>query len=428
VNIATTYIAREREATDIPIEAVFRDGRIDVLPDVQGHDYFDIKFRGDRLTITAGKYVGLVPLNERVFIQVEPKMPIANMLAVLSAVGGDIVELKSLEREYRSGGKAPPQILAAIATAFISVLRVLEVEGLRKQYEELNEGGPFVKGQIQFGDSVQRFWSRGTRHAAVCRYFDLSTDLPLNRLLRYACHTLLAQHQASGILKNSVGELAHFEEVLARSGVRLEFPDERYSTTAHLTETQPTQRRAVRLAQLLISGRGVELPAAGSDVALPSFLVNMETLFEKYMRQVLSQRLDDAAVLDGNAEGSKQLFDDRQTPPANPDVVIRKPDHHVVIGEVKYKASESRDDINQVLAYSLSYRAPTIVLILPAESSAERGLSEVGRVGHVRVCRYRFNLAAADLEAEERDFGEAIGRLLPRIAAGPPTMDGMEAL
>ena len=414
---ATTYVAREREATDIPIDAVFKDGWFDVLPDVQGHDYFDIKFRRDRLTITAGKYVGLVPLNDRVFIQVEPKMPITNMLAVLSAVSGDIVELKALEREYRTANAAPPHIFAAIVSAFLAILRCIEVEGLRKQYKEITEEGVFLKGQVRFGDSAQRFWSRGVRHAAVCRFFDLSSDVVENRLLRYACHTLLAHHRASGVLKASAREAAHFEEAFAQSGVRLEYPDERYAAIAHLHEARPSYRRAIRLAQLVISGRGVELPTPGSEVALPSFLVNMETLFEKYMRHVLSHRLDGADVLDGNKNGAKSLFDDKSSPSANPDVVIRKPSCHVVIGEVKYKTVEGRDDVNQVLAYSLSYRAPVIVLILPAESVTGRGLSEVGNVGNVRVCRYRFNLAAADLELEEREFGEIIAGLLPPIAA-----------
>ena len=97
----TIYPAREREATSIPIGEVLRNGEIDIIPDVQSREFFDITFRGDRLTVTAGKYIGLIPLNDRVFIQVEPKVPIANLLAMLSAVEGEVVDLSVLNREYR---------------------------------------------------------------------------------------------------------------------------------------------------------------------------------------------------------------------------------------------------------------------------------------------------------------------------------------
>ena len=69
----TVYVARERETTAIPLGAVLRGGKVDILPAVRGRDYFDIRFQGDRLWITAGKYIGVVPLNDEVAIRVEPK-------------------------------------------------------------------------------------------------------------------------------------------------------------------------------------------------------------------------------------------------------------------------------------------------------------------------------------------------------------------
>lgn len=409
--MATTYVARERESTDIPIDAVFRDGRFDLLPDVQGRDFFDIKFRRDRLTITAGKYIGLVPLNDRVFIQVEPKMPIANLLAILSAVNGEIVELKVLEREYRVANVAPPAVMGAIALAFIAALKQLEVTGLRKRYDPITAGESALKGQIQFNDSAQTFWGRGTQHAAVCTYFDLTSDIPENRLLRYACHVLLLHHRSTGAFVASIRSLAHFEEFFARSGARLEHPRSQPQPRS-VADADPVYQRAIRLAELIVSSRGIELPSSGSDVALCSFLIDMETMFEDYVRHVLAARMPGVAVLDGNKVGARSLYDDRTQPLANPDVVIRKISYQVLIGEVKYKANENRDDIDQVLVYGLCYRAPVVVLILPAETLDDKGLREIGIVNSVRVCRYRFNLAAMDLDAEEQDFANAMGALL----------------
>jgi len=186
---------------------------------------------------------------------------------------------------------------------------------------------------------------------AVSTFFDLTANLPENRLLRYACHILLVHHRTSGTPKRSVRSLAHFEQWLERAGVALERPD--LAELPFWPDISQGLDRATRLARLIVTGQGIELPVGGSDVVLPSFLVDMESVFEKYVRHVLRSRLVDAEVLEGNAEGEKPLFDDRTEPPANPDVIIQRgPGDCPLVAEVKYKTVESRDDINQVLAYA----------------------------------------------------------------------------
>jgi 5-methylcytosine-specific restriction enzyme subunit McrC len=409
--MATIYEAREREVTTIPIEEILRNGQIDIIPEVLSRDYFDITFRGDRLTITAGKYVGLIPLNERVFIRVEPKVPVANLMTMLSAVEGEVVEMAALNRDYRGAPGAPtPQLLSAIASAFASALRKIEVEGLQKRYDPFVESGAFLKGQIRFNESVQRHWSHGVGYAAVSGFYDLTADIPDNRLLRYACHALLVHHQRTALLRNTIRDLDHFEEVFAKAGVSLEAPDLRARLVP--IDRSPFYLRAVRLARMIASGQGIELRADGEDVSLPSFLIDMETLFEKYVRHVMSARLTGVEVLNGNTEGAKSLFDNRAAPPATPDVVVRRSGDYPLIGEVKYKAQESRDDRYQVLAYAVSYRARDIVLVLPAESPGSAGISGVGEVSGHRIHRYRFDLASADLDAEEGRFAAILEGLI----------------
>lgn len=50
----------------------------------------------------------------------------------------------------------------------------------------------------------------------------------------------------------------------------------------------------------------------------------------------------------------------------------------------------------------MSYRTKRVALILPAETAAESGMSEVGQISGVVLHRYRFNLAASNLDDEER--------------------------
>jgi 5-methylcytosine-specific restriction enzyme subunit McrC len=409
----SVFRAREREATSIPIQDVFRDGEIDILPQVQGREYFDVRFQGDKLRVTAGKYVGLIPLNERVYIDVEPKVPVANLMAILSAIGGELIELGAIEREYRTIPDLAAPVLEAVARAFVLALRKIEISGIRKRYQPTVQAGPTLKGRIDFGDSAQRFWSRGTRHQAVCSYFALNANLLENRLLRFALYVLLAQHRATGSLSRSVNALAHFDELLRLAGVSLERVAPATIPFSLGVGQAPEFARALRLARLIVSGEGVDMPIGGLDVALPSFVVNMESVFERYVRHVVERQFPDLKVLDGNLAGAKSLFDDRRMPLANPDVVVLHPSgEYGLVLEVKYKTAEHREDLNQVLAYALSYRIPRIVVVLPADGSATGGLSTIGEVSNIRVLRYRLNLAAADLQREELDLGAALRPLL----------------
>lgn len=415
--MATIYTAREREATTIPIADILRDGEIDIYLNVQRREFFDITFRGDRLTVTAGKYVGLIPLNERVFVDVTPKMPVMNLVKIVSAVGGDVTQVDVLEREYETSGIRPDAILEAIGSAFARSLQRLEIRGLAREYQRANDEGPSLKGQIQFIPSLQRHWSRGRCHVAVCEHSNLSADTSENRLLRYACHWLLTHHRLAGVLARQVRVLAEFEDYFASAGVSLESPPADEALRG-LGDGSPEYRRSLRLATTLLMERGVELPGGSGDLSLPSFLVNMETLFESYARHVLRTRLSGFVALDGNNEGRKPLFDDRRSPNATPDIVIRnEAGAAVLIGEVKYKADENRDDLNQVLGYALAYRVDIVVLILPADNNHPDGLATVGQIANVTVYRYRINMASDDLDSQESRFAGRILELLSPTGA-----------
>jgi len=84
-----------------------------------------------------------------------------------------------------------------------------------------------------------------------------------------------------------------------------------------------------------------------------------------------------------------------------------------VVIDAKYKLDVSRDDVNQVLGYALTYGTDTVALVLPRKSAAApRGLQLLGQVGGVSVYTYVFDLGSPDLEAEEQLFRVHAGNLL----------------
>jgi 5-methylcytosine-specific restriction enzyme subunit McrC len=410
--MSVVYRAREREETAIPVSEILRGNYLDIYPEVQRHAYFDVRLSGTQLLLTAGKYIGFIPLNDRVIIEVEPKISVRNLVHILARADGDIVELQILEREYAAGSIVPRSLFDAVAHAFVRSLRKLEVEGFLKRYAPVLDAGSSLKGRVAFAESVQAFWSRGRKHAVVCTYYDLLSDTAENRLLYFACYVLIRHYVTLGIESETLTALGYYDELFRSLGVGLSRPD--FPFPPREQPAGPLYERSLRIAEAVILNQGIDLPSRGFDLELPSFLIDMETVFEKYLRATLTKRLEGHRVLDGNFEGAKSLFDDRSSPKANPDVVIWSGGACRVVGDVKYKSHEYRSDLNQVLAYALSYRADTVVIFLPVESRTETGLSLIGRIQNIALYRYGFNMAADELDTEEGLMADAILDLLPR--------------
>src|SRR5216684_7817826 len=96
------YDCQERHAVNLPLDHVLLpNGKLDILPAVMSKGYFDIDYRGDALSFVAGRYVGLIPINDRVLIDVKPKVPVKNLLRLIDIAGEELGVLHFFERDYR---------------------------------------------------------------------------------------------------------------------------------------------------------------------------------------------------------------------------------------------------------------------------------------------------------------------------------------
>jgi 5-methylcytosine-specific restriction enzyme subunit McrC len=175
--------------------------------------------------------------------------------------------------------------------------------------------------------------------------------------------------------------------------------------------TRSYYSRAIDISLLVLSNRGISLRDFGDDIALDSFVVNFETVFEDYLRHALAARANAAThqVLDGNKEGKKPLFDDRNEPPAQPDIVISSLDSgKKLIAEVKYKDKPNRDDYNQAITYAVSYRTDRVILIHQNKPGTGAGLRHVGTTNGIAVDAYAFDLSSTDLASEERQLADLL--------------------
>ncbi len=404
------FTLKEREQVVIPLDVVIRDGRIDILEDVRSGRFFELRLKPDGLALRAKGFVGFVPINRNAALEVTPKAPLVNVVRMLKVAGNTVTSLEQFERLYSHADDELPGLLRILGGALVRSLQLVEIEGLSKQYEE-RRFESLVGGRLDIAGSF-RHWAIGARHRASVDAHDQTSDTSLNRVLRAACnrviqHIAFLEKQESKLLKS----LVEYDEFLADRGVSLVQPSELRFPDRH--DIGPPYAAALAVARTILTQRGVELPAEGTDVPLPSLLIDMDTLFEDYVRAVLARSFK---VLNGNTNGMRPLFDDVAEPPAKPDVVLLGSNSNAVaVLDAKYKANVGRDDLNQLIAYAVTYRVENVLVVAPQMDGEATSVELIGRIGLLRLLLVRVNLASVDAEAQERRLVEIVGAELAEL-------------
>jgi 5-methylcytosine-specific restriction enzyme subunit McrC len=434
----TVYRVKEYELAQVPLRDLLGpSGELRLNPDVESKDYFTIQASKGRLCLRARGHVGLIPLNERVSIEVEPRTPAGNLLHLLS-VARRPADALAEERGYEKDRQWSGSLLGVYARALISRLEEIASQGLLREYERRTEVTSFPRGRILTTPTVRQLHSRGLTHKVVAARFEHSSDNAANRCLKYALWFLggLLREEASlGLQKRRLlDRAAPLYEVLGE--VKLDHSlgflrDSLVLGTAKLPSLRSYYRPAIDLATAIVQLHGVQLESRAGAVRLPSMVLDMSDLFERYLRNTLAAQARGRGwrhrVLDGNAEGKTLLFDEKPSPPATPDIVVRDLDKEgfPLLIEVKSAPVKSfhseRSAIEQALTYGLSYRCNQVVLAHPRQSSESfQGLRLQGRIGDLSLYQYVFDLAADPIEQEEERFAAAMEQIVSGTAVDTP--------
>ena len=149
--LRSVYACEEHGEVDVSIGELLTNGALDIYEEIANRGFFDINHRRGRLILRATKFVGLIPLSDRVAIHVRPKVPIANLAYMICRAGMAPDALKNVMRTYATADKNvdAPEVL--YRDAFLRALGALEKQGLLKQYvREINE----ETGRVSAGFTV----------------------------------------------------------------------------------------------------------------------------------------------------------------------------------------------------------------------------------------------------------------------------------
>lgn len=417
----------EYEIVDIELKHLLdRDGNLSLNPEVEKGDFFAVSLRRGKLRLHSRGFVGFIPVSRNVVVHVRPRVPVSNLTRIAGIAGVRATVLTSI-RQYETRGSWNQSVADVYTSSLLDHLNQIVAHGLLREYFPRNDETSFPRGRIQFSDTLRRFQARGNAHKAAVVWFERTPDNAINRCIKYAMWAL-GQHyegtshtnyQSRRVFQQLAGMYSMFDGVKFDSNCDFAGDPQVLGSQA-LPSLRSYYRPALDVAMAIVTQKGLLLESSGEDIALPSIVINMNELFEEYVRRVLTICAEEAGweftVLDGNTSGAKMLFNREPSPQATPDVVIRdtlgEPALILEIKNVPAMGQSSREAINQAVTYAVSFRAKGVVLVHPCNAGQESGLAELGVVDKIHVYQYRYDLGQEDLAAEDAKLFEAVASLV----------------
>lgn len=426
---------REYAPIELPAGLLFDEtGELDLYPEIGTSDYIQIHLSGGKVRLQAGGRVGVIPLNERVAIDVVPRVPVGNLLRLLS-ISEHAPEVLAHERSYAREGAWDDSLINIYAQAIAAHAESISSSGIYRAYQRREEHTSFPRGRVLITPTIQQLHSRGLQHRAAVTRFERSADNAPNRCIKYAiwfvARRLVQLGAASSPGRQLLARLGVAFESLR--GVRLDhqltfLSDPEVQGRQSLPPLRSYYRPALNLAIAIIRQHGIRIEGQQRGIGLPSLVLNMNDIFERYLRNVLQAQAHDRSwqveVLDGNTYGKKLLFDAKPSEEVTPDIVIRDPSDGgsvplvIEVKNVPVGQQSKRSHIEQVITYGASYRCSRLMLVHPrGYDDKEGGLAVQGEIDGTTVYKFTFDLAADSLVEGEAEFADEVGLLAEQPSA-----------
>jgi 5-methylcytosine-specific restriction enzyme subunit McrC len=420
----------EQGPVDIDLTEVMNAaGELEISAEIQSKDYFAVSLSRKSITLRARGHVGYIPLNQRIVVFVRPRVPVSNLTRIVN-LSGEPTTLLTSTREYATDEHWTDSLLDMYATALTRAIETITLNGLIRDYTRREEVSSFPRGRVLMHRTIQDLHARGIDHAAHVAWFERTADIAPNQCLKYALWLLASRYvetahlpRESRILHRRINALYSVFDGVQLDRDRRFLHDDGVSGGRPLPTLRAYYREGLDIARSIIEQRAVLIDQPTGLLRLPSIVVNMNHVFERYIRTVLQHHATandwHAKVQDGNEEGSKELFNAKPSMKATPDIVIEPTDAaSPLVLEVKNvpvrEHFSDRSHMEQAITYAVSYGTKRVVLVHPrATTSQNTGMRRLGQIGDIELYQYRFDLGADDLAAEDARFGEAVASLLP---------------
>lgn len=397
-----------KEWEDIGELQDFRDNPFIPIFDLEdkSKDYVEITDTSKMgIRIKAKNYVGFIPLNDEYLLIVNPKAKVEDFLYMLSRAKGKRTRLKNFERIVETGRKAGleyPNIFDFLLYVLLQELEKIRTLGFLKRSIPRIEERKNIKGKILVKETILKSLALGKKTQVWCSYYDLSKNIPENMAIKFTLWLLLTlQETPQAAVDEFFNRYRYFANVdsISRPEDILNEVEDRILGNK-ISSKKEYYLDILNLCIFFITHSKLEY-ATEKKVKLRAFIIDMNTVFEEYVRHTLEDMLYPELRID---KVLKPLFNNRSDFFTDPDYLISRDNRVICIGDAKYKEKPSSDDFYQILTYLDVYHTDKGILIYPhfGDKPKEEVFIKDGR--KIWICR----LNLVNLREAEKDIGSFV--------------------
>ncbi len=306
----------------------------------------------DYWTLTPQGWIGYIPLTDGTSISIQPKIRLHNLFKMLAYAYTTPIEFLKGTIECQSLQDFYEQLATVLARRVLARAR----QGFYRAYIPEDDRLPYVRGRLDMRKALQSPWDAHLR----CHFQEHTSDIEDNQILTWTLRgiartglcreeALCAVRGAYRVLQNSTSlDVFTPSDCVGRLYHRLNCDYEPMHGLCRffLEHTGPSNSR-------------------GDKKMLP-FLIDMASLFERFVAAWLKQHLPDAYEL----KVQERVQVSEGVPTFQIDLVLydAAEGRALMVLDTKYKKDPipSNDDINQVISYAQLKDCPDAVLIYPS--------------------------------------------------------------
>jgi 5-methylcytosine-specific restriction enzyme subunit McrC len=391
------HLTEHELATGVPLSA--RDAgllrammpSVSITPSFDGHGY-DVK---------PGSHIGVVSL-ETCSVVVQPAKVATDRILFLVSYALDPVRWHQRGASY---GIAH-DLVEGMAALFAHELQRALRRGVLQGYRPTEDALLTVRGRIRFDEQLRRRFGRTI--PLEVRFDEYTEDTDLNRVLRAALWRLSRLPIRSRQVRSV---LAFCSSVFADTVTLVNYEPR---TIPRLTWNRLNQhyRIAGKLALLILAATSIEL--VGEEARGPSFVIDMNTVFEEFVRTALREALGLATDQFPPPGPTTIHLDQRQMVRIKPDLTWWRQGTCVFVGDAKYKRLDlsgiGHADLYQLLAYTIALDLPAGLLVYAVGEAkdAEHAVRHAGKTLHVTTI---------DLSGSPKEILQDVGRIAEQVRA-----------
>ncbi|NTW99560.1 MAG: hypothetical protein HGB35_06470, partial [Geobacteraceae bacterium] len=188
--------AKEYAEIDILLDDLMLNGRLNIYPEVLGRRFFNIYLKKDSLVFQAGGFIGQIPINDYISIDIRPRAPVRNLERIIRIADHKPISLAPYMRTYGVDSEEIPSLLDILTDSLIGSIEDIRSQGVYQEYAQKRSDTSFPRGRSLIQETLRRHHAVGVHHKVTASWFEHSRDNALNQCVKYAIWYLAQRYKS----------------------------------------------------------------------------------------------------------------------------------------------------------------------------------------------------------------------------------------